>query len=305
MRLCRSSNRLAFTLIELLVVLAVTAVLIGLLLPAVQKVREGANRLSCQNNLKQIALALHNHHDTYQLFPSNGGWDRTQLIRATDGRLVYVSLTSYLHEPVQTFRYGVGQPGRSPREQPGSWAYAILPFVEQENLYRKRDWTQPVKLYACPSRRPALAQQVLASDSRGSFEGGGWAWGKTDYAANGILVPARPRCRQLAEVTDGTSHTLLAGEKAMDPDDYSTGTWYWDEPFFVGSSGGTERRGSRVLQDTRGEWFSIRWNWGAAHPGGAQFAFVDGSVRMIAHGTPEATVSALMTPNGAEVVSDF
>jgi prepilin-type processing-associated H-X9-DG protein len=305
MRLCRSSNRLAFTLIELLMVLGITALLIGLLLPAVQELREAANRLSCQNNLKQIGLALQNHHDTFQLFPSNGGWDPTQLIRAADGRSVYVSLTSYLFQPPRTFRYGVGQPGRSPRNQPGSWAYAILPFVELENLYRNRDWTKPVRLYACPSRRPVQAQPVFAGDSRASSEGGGWAWGKTDYAANGFLVPARPRCRQLAEVTDGTSHTVLAGEKAMDPNDYVTGTWYWDKPFFVGSSGGTERRGSSVLQDARGGWWFFRWNWGAAHPGGAQFVFVDGSVRMIAHGTLEKTVRALMTPDGGEVVSDF
>src|SRR5215472_16283486 len=119
-----SRKRVGFTLIELLVVIAIIAVLIGLLLPAVQKAREAANRISCANNLKQLGLAMHNYENTLQILPPT--------------------------------RLAVGS---------ATWAVLILPFIEQDNLYRQ--WNinftyyqqnpvarlSPVKIYFCPSRR--------------------------------------------------------------------------------------------------------------------------------------------------------
>src|SRR5436309_3201328 len=83
----------------------------------------------------------------------------------------------------------------------------------------------------------------------GKYNGGGWAWGKTDYAANGLVVPNRPRCLSYADIPDGTSHTILVGEKAMDPKIGAMPGWYWDEPFFLGGSGGTQRFGTLIWHD--------------------------------------------------------
>src|SRR5205807_5102327 len=109
--------RLGFTLIELLVVIAIIGVLIALLLPAVQKVREAANRTQCANNLKQIGLAVHNFHDTYGAFPNNGN-------------LWYTGISFDTTLAPQNSKY-----------QQAGWGFQILPFIEQDNLYKTVDMT--------------------------------------------------------------------------------------------------------------------------------------------------------------------
>ena len=103
----RRKHRQGFTLIELLVVIAIIAILIGLLLPAVQKVREAASRMSCTNNLKQLGIAVHNYHDAYKCFPPNELW-------------IYSD-----------------QPAYTADHRSWSWLFFILPYVEQENLYKQ------------------------------------------------------------------------------------------------------------------------------------------------------------------------
>jgi len=90
-------------------------------------------------------------------------------------------------------------------------------------MYEQRAWMNPEKLYICPSRR-WYAPQVPHDDKNGSYQGGGWPWGKTDYAANQLIIPNRPNCLTQAFISDGTSHTVLVGEKAMNPGNYATGT---------------------------------------------------------------------------------
>lgn len=304
----KKGSRRGFSLIELLVVIAIIGILLGLTVAAVQRARESASRTQCLNHLKQIGLAMHMHHDAHKLLPSNGGWDPTSKIKDTSGNLIDV----YTQDAGGTLvKWGVGEPGHRPQDQPGSWAYAILPFLEGDNIYRLRAWDAPVAMYVCPSRRPGDAREAV-DDGNGSYQGGGWSWAHTDYAANAHVVPNRPRCLRLGQITDGTSNTILVGEKAMNPLDYQTGTWYWDEPYFLGGSGGTQRGrgltgldGNLILRDDRAMGNRFRWNWGSAHPAGAQFLFCDGSARLINYHLLSDTVLGLLTPAGGEIIPDY
>lgn len=300
--------RPAFTLLELLVVIAISAVLMGLLLPAVQKVREAASRISCANNLHQIGLALQMHNDTYAVLPNNGG-DVGQTILSASRQPTRVWTTDFTTG--QTYYWGVGDPTKPPQYQPGSYLFSILPFLEQQNMFQNRAWTVPVKEYICPSRRLPLAYSVVDQDAYGAYNGGGWTWGKTDYAGNaylmaGVVVSQSMQQRtnlSLLNVTDGTSQTILVGEKAVDPVVNTPTTWYWDEPFFLGGSAGTARLGIQVMQDARGN--NYKGNWGTAHTGRAQFVFVDASVHLLSYSVSWGVTSALLTPNGGEVIPDY
>ena len=291
------TKSLAFTLLELLVVIGIIGVLIGLLVPAMQRVREAASRARCSNQLRQIGLALHHHYDTTSVLPSNGAWDNQQRIQ--DGNGNWFTPSTFDASLDQTFYWGVGDPLRGPREQTGSWAYSILPYLEQAAMYRQRAWTQALPVFVCPSRRNVQAMPTT-DDVYGKYNGGGWQWGKIDYAGNGFIVRNRPRCARFAEIVDGLSNTFLVGEKAMNPDQYDSGSWYWDEPFFLGGSGGTVRSGTMIIRDSRDTGLDFKKNWGSAHPAGANFLFADGSVRLVRHGVFPSAVKAYLTPNGRE-----
>jgi prepilin-type N-terminal cleavage/methylation domain-containing protein len=246
-------SRNGFTLIELLVVIAIIAVLVGLLLPAVQKVRSAANRAATLNNLKQIGLAVHNYESTNRVLPYNG----------------------------------TGNWGSPATAGSGSWAYQILPFLEQENAYRAStggdgdaSHNVGVAAYLCRGRaRPPVR------NSPGNKSGG-----RTDFAFNTqindpgtIATNAASRGYRLTDIGDGTSNTILAGEKAMDVQKYDNNDVNdWDESFFYGGSGGTGRVKSTVLQDGVG--ISFAYNWGSPFPGGCPFVLYDGSVRSIRYG---------------------
>ncbi len=204
--------RIAFTLIELLVVIAVIAILIAMLVPAVQKVRESASRTTCQNNLKQIGLAIHNYHDAYRHLPP--GFTAT----AAPG--------------------GDVAPG-------WGWSFYILPYLEQDALYRSQNTNQSVAAspllakvlatYMCPSdlqnqpfqvRAPGggfLSGVVAAPCSYAAFVGGD----ETEVTAgdeNGKFHGCffRNSKVKMTEILDGTSHTLFVGERACD---ITQGTW--------------------------------------------------------------------------------
>lgn len=290
----------AFSLLELLVVIGILATVLALLLPAVQKAREAVYVIRCQNNLRQIGIALTQFHTAHNVFPSNGGWDGRQTIPAVNGPAFTPSTFDYTTN--DRYQWGVGDPMKGPTEQTGSWAYSILPYVEQEMMYRKPDWTAPVPLYICPLRRPADAVQAIADDGYGKYDSGGWTWGKIDYAVNLSAFDNRPTCRNTAIFADGLSFTFLAGEKAFHPLVEQPNSWYWDEPFFLGGSKGTSRGGVALLHDNSGNWQANPYkdNWGSPHSWGVHFLFGDGAVRSISRTIDQSAFVALMTPDGGE-----
>jgi len=249
----------AFTLIELLVVIAIIAILIGLLLPAVQKVREAAARSQCQNNLKQIGLAAHNYHDT-------------------KGRLPTVGANT---------------------ADPKDWCaqFHLLPFMEQDNLYKQAftNWgglatggglLNGVKTYMCPAR----GRIPYANAGSGSSPSHGGPF--TDYAqpdfgywpgpnetpSNSGQSMARIGTAMVTNL-NGTSNTIFMGEKSIDPSYYTnTSSSGWDENIFSGGYGGTRRGNTTIVRDAPGN--NNDW-WGSPHTAGAQFVFLDGSVRNI------------------------
>jgi prepilin-type N-terminal cleavage/methylation domain-containing protein/prepilin-type processing-associated H-X9-DG protein len=194
--------RTAFTLIELLVVIAIIAILIGLLLPAVQRVRESASRMKCQNNLKQLGMALHNYHDTSGSFPPG-----------------YFASGLYVDGSTDT--------------SPGwAWGAYILPFLEQQNLYNQFNFSLPVQNF--PAIQTIVTAYLCPSDltPSGPFTVTGNSWNTicmappSSYAAccgGGVSTTAatgngafyRNSHTRLLDITDGTSNTILIEERAF------------------------------------------------------------------------------------------
>ncbi len=264
-------GRHAFTLIELLVVIAIIAVLIGLLLPAVQKVREAANRMQCSNHLKQIGLACHLFHDTYRHYPTAG-----------DG--------------VDPPRALAGAGPATGADQTWGWAYQILPYLEQENLWRMTDDAAikavPVKVYFCPSRRGLTVFNVNASGSQGPRA-------QCDYAGNkgtdpdgldGMFIrrTVRPLVN-LRHVVDGTSNTMLVGERYLAPGWYDAPGGPESDDYRGGYTTGWRRGAAALIRGGLYEPVADRpyvgvadyQRFGSAHVGAFNTVFVDGSCHSI------------------------
>jgi prepilin-type N-terminal cleavage/methylation domain-containing protein len=273
-------RRSAFTLIELLVVIAIISILIGLLLPAVQKVREAAARMQGSNNLKQIGLAVQGHNDTYQCLPTNGNAALTP----------NPSLTGF--------------------SQPGPWTWQLLPFLEQDNVVTSGAFATKINTYLCPgrSRSPVtVSQSPFVSNSPTPAIHDGW-W-PTDYAINVAAFPGSyvedevtgvaPVVSRLnlVNITDGTSNTVWGGEKSLSMTRYACTDFSWDESAFFGGFGGTGRTGYQVISDSQTGGGGQN-SWGSPFSSGGLFVFFDGHVTVVPFGT---NMSTFLTSSGGEI----
>lgn len=316
------SKRTAFTLIELLVVIAIIAVLIGLLLPAVQKVREAAARSTCSNNLKQLALACHSYHDNNGSFPAAG-------IHNVSGTFASASSTSYAH----------------------GWGVEILPFIEQINLHaiynmdtlRARDNVQVVgtdlSTMKCPSdagpRTPWSNQTPFAKGNYAVNCGAGNAFSQTDFnlkRERGPFHIGRHYGAEIAAIEDGTSNTILlaelvAGERSGDVRgvwSYPTGSFisggqpsYSDNRILLPPNGNAlddslMDRPGRCSADADDRWLRCVGGGSRAfqtarskHSGGVNVALADGSVRFIRDNIPLQTWRNLLAAADGNVLGDF
>lgn len=294
-RIFMPDQRSGFSLVELLIVISIVALLLSLTVSAVQSARETARRTECFNRQRQLGLGLQTHLTQTRYFPSNGGDDGQSKIKSALGTMTRIGTFDF--DNSRQYWWGVGRPGATPTDQPGSWAYAILPALGQGGPYQQIAVEAAGPLFRCPSRSRG-EPLVPSEDEHGRYDAGGRAWAKTDYAGNALVMQPLPNALRDSAVLDGLSYTIALGEKAFDPYVQTASSWYYDEPIFSGGSHGTVRGGVQIEADGVGA--SYQNNWGSSHPGGAVFLRLDGSISFMTSQVDWRVLMAGLTPASSE-----
>lgn len=295
-----------FTLIELLVVIAIIAILVSLLLPAVQQAREAARRTQCKNNLKQLGLALHNYHDVHRAFPS--GW-----IAVDNG--------------VQSAHDGLNGAG---------WGTMILPYIEQAPLYNLFDANlaihDPANIvfinnvlpaWQCPSDPKPDKWQIEEEGSPGTVLAelptanyiGNFGTEELDGCENSpgtAPVAANGQCRgngifyhnskvRIRDITDGTTNTFMVGERRTN----TALGWYSTWPGMVAEGEEAFQRILGSADHVPNDPVAHLDDFSSNHTGGSQFMLGDGSVRFVSENIDHGLYQSLATIQGGEVIGEY
>ena len=317
-----SRLRYAFTLIELLVVIAIIAILIGLLLPAVQKVREAAGRMSCSNNLKQLALAVHNYESTHKIIPT-GSNDKMGYYIGWPGRIL-----PYLEQEGRITR--MHQMNADPWKNIMPYRFRNAPHFGADPVF-----VESIKAFICPSselgpKSPDAPSAYPAEQNTPDQAGlhyranGGSAVddivigsqnAHATYTTSGVIYPLS--AVRITDIKDGASNTILIGEASTAIGRTNTGLsgwatimpWNWGFYYYTTAPGaGALMIDHKMVQfpiNYKGVYLTNAMPYGSAHAGGANLVFCDGSVKFLASSTNLQTLQRLATRAKGEIVDGF